>query len=285
MGWKIAQPEDRPALQQFIIAREWQSVVFSSSLKEGKFTQPYRPGIILRYPSHGTVTESIMLNPWGSVLPVLSTPSSLETDSPADSPIELLTSYYPLHSVMGLHRDVCLLEKKIPISTYQSIDYFLLTLEKHQFTPSTPQLLPRLVVQKASSRDLRKLLPLQVAYEKEEVCLDLKKFSTRVCQYNLKKNLNRQIIFWARKGHQAIAKAGTNALGYNTAQLGGIYTLREKRNRGIAFRLLKALLDYLFTRVNTVCLFVKPANTAAITLYNNLGFTCSGQYRITYFCS
>ena len=108
------------------------------------------------------------------------------------------------------------------------------------------------------------------------------RFSRKCCLENLKKNMIQEIIFVAEREGSLVAKAATNARGYHVDQIGGVYTVREKRSQGIGFAITGELLKYIFNTKQTVVLFVKTANAAALKLYRNLGFREAEKYRITY---
>jgi predicted GNAT family acetyltransferase len=80
-----------------------------------------------------------------------------------------------------------------------------------------------------------------------------------------------------------VAKAGTNARGFTVDQIGGVFTVEEVRNSGIAFRVMEELLRRIFAEKSTVCLFVKKNNLPALALYGKLGFHVADGYRISYF--
>ena len=140
-----------------------------------------------------------------------------------------------------------------------------------------------ITIRKALPKDLKYILELQENYEKEEVLLDPDSFNKKLCAANLKQSLKSQIIYIAEHNKKAISKAATNARGFNTDQLGGIYTVKEFRGNNISALVLKELFSEIQKDKNIVSLFVKKDNYAAINLYKKIGFTIIDDYRITYY--
>ena len=129
-----------------------------------------------------------------------------------------------------------------------------------------------------------KLLDLQKQYEIEEVIPKHEIFSKDICRLRLKSVLRTQYVAAMLLPDDTLAaKAGTNALGFHTAQLGGVYVKREFRRRGYALCTVHRVLKNVFSLKNTVVLFVKNANIPALSLYRALGFKKLNGYIIAYF--
>ncbi|MBP5465836.1 MAG: GNAT family N-acetyltransferase [Treponema sp.] len=83
-----------------------------------------------------------------------------------------------------------------------------------------------------------------------------------------------------------LAKAGTNAIASKVMQLGGVYTLRDERGRGLAAALTAFLAESAARKGFATVLFVNKKNAAAIAAYRRAGFTDSGKaYTIEYYGS
>ncbi|HEY2954948.1 MAG TPA: GNAT family N-acetyltransferase [Candidatus Eisenbacteria bacterium] len=67
-------------------------------------------------------------------------------------------------------------------------------------------------------------------------------------------------------------RASVSALTADAAQIAGVYTPVERRNRGFARRGLSELCTRLFDRTRCATLFVNDFNAPAIALYDKLGF-------------
>ena len=129
-----------------------------------------------------------------------------------------------------------------------------------------------------------KLLDLQKCYEIEEVLPEHDVFSEDICRLHLKSVLRTQYVAAVLLPDGTVAaKAGTNALGFHTAQLGGVYVKREFRRRGYAFGALYRVLKNVFAVKKNAVLFVKNTNVPALSLYRALGFKKRNGYIIAYF--
>jgi predicted GNAT family acetyltransferase len=139
------------------------------------------------------------------------------------------------------------------------------------------------VVRTASPRDFRALLPLQIRYELEEVVINRERYSEQTSRQHLKEALHDQLVLMAEQNGRVVAKAGTNARGFDTDQIGGVFTVESVRNSGVAYRVMVELLRRIFSQKQIVCLFVKKNNLPALSLYNKLGFRIVEGYQISYF--
>ena len=137
-------------------------------------------------------------------------------------------------------------------------------------------------IKKANPSDKNKLYPLQKEYELEEVCLEPKNFKPQACMINLKHKLTKQKIFYIDQ-NGPIAQAGTNAQGFFVDQIGGVYTVRQHRNKGFSTKLMGNIVKTLLKRKNKIVLFVKKQNYSAKRVYEKLNFKPLGDFKIIYF--
>ncbi len=129
-----------------------------------------------------------------------------------------------------------------------------------------------------------KLFDLQKCYEIEEVLPEHDVFSEDICRLHLKSVLRMQYVAAVLLPDGTLAaKAGTNALGFHSAQIGGVYVKREFRRRGYAFDVLYCVLKNVFAVKKAAVLFVKNTNVPALSLYRALGFKKRNGYIIAYF--
>ena len=80
----------------------------------------------------------------------------------------------------------------------------------------------------------------------------------------------------ARDGHgeRVIFKADVGALAGNVAQLQGVWTAPDMRGQGIATRALASVIHHVrHQHAARVSLYVNHYNTAAVHVYDKLGFT------------
>ena len=81
-------------------------------------------------------------------------------------------------------------------------------------------------------------------------------------------------------GSRLLAAAGTHFVSEENsfAMIGNVITRPEHRRLGLAARVVVGLLSRLFDRVETVCLNVGSDNTAAVKMYESLGFSTHCVY-------
>ena len=87
----------------------------------------------------------------------------------------------------------------------------------------------------------------------------------------------------AEHHRRPVATAATNTRGFQVDQIGGVFTTPDRRRTGLGTAVMLALLRDIFHRKKQACLFVKTANVAALRLYERLGFSARGGYRISYY--
>lgn len=80
-------------------------------------------------------------------------------------------------------------------------------------------------------------------------------------------------------------RASVSALTADAAQVSGVYTPRERRNRGLASLGLAELCMRLFERSREICLFVNRINDPAIAVYRKLGFVRHAAWRSIFYDS
>lgn len=129
------------------------------------------------------------------------------------------------------------------------------------------------------------LFPLQLEYQIEEVLSPGMKANPVAIRLSLAELLKTQWTFAISKDDSKtfLAKAGTNAIGKNYAQIGGVYTCKDYRNKGLAQKLIQKTVEFIEQNGKAPVLFVKPKNLSALAAYKNQGFSKAGLYKIIYF--
>lgn len=145
------------------------------------------------------------------------------------------------------------------------------------------QFLDKCEIFDCKNSDFDQLLPLQKAYEIEEVLADKDTFNEKSSRITLRRALQDGGIFGIKSGGKIVGKASINAKGENYIQLGGVFTEAAFRNRGIATHLVKNLVKKFKSDGKSIALFVKKTNMSAISVYKNCGFETFEEYKIIYY--
>ncbi len=283
MRWKQARKRDLPGIILFLLEWEWKSVALTSRLlHNGNFRLPPRYSASLFFCQEGKRVRGVLLrtpHPSRLIPPLLGEGRSELFPDPR-------LAEEGVHSVMGILRDVLWVERNLKIRPEVSVDCHLMMLSREEYLqrklPSRGRL-PGLLIRGARPEDLNGLFPLQKNYELEEVLVHRDHFSGQACRFTPKRLLKNQLTYLGELEGRIVGKAGTNARGLHTDQIGGVYTLKGLRNQGIAEWLMRELLASIFLEKNAVTLFVKKDNLPATALYRKLGFSVRESYRISYY--
>ncbi len=290
LRWRRALPTDIPALAAFLRNGEESRVGFSGRLMH--HPAPGAASLRLPSPLRGAVwvvddgpaiAGAVLCHPSRLVFPIFPDASAELGSSASDAGIAMLTSSFSPASIIGMAGDIDRYEAALGLSPDASIAYRMMNRGAGVPTAPAAPPYPGVKIRRASLADLDDLLPLQEAYEREEVLTRIHTFNLAACKASLARALDRQLVFAAEESGVIIAKAGTNARGFAVDQIGGVYTLPARRSRGIGRALMLALLAEIGALGRAPALFVKPDNAAARALYRNLGFVDIGDYRADYF--
>ena len=131
--------------------------------------------------------------------------------------------------------------------------------------------------------DTELLLPLQKMYMAKEVAPQGKQVTDLEAGAQLKSILKDQLCFALYSDGEVVAKANTNAIGYNYVQLGGVYTHPLYRKNYYAWSLVYTICTRVQKTGRKISLFVKEKNNPAHELYERIGFVQGGKYEIAYF--
>jgi len=146
-----------------------------------------------------------------------------------------------------------------------------------------PSALDSVYAANCSMKLLDVLIPIQEAYEKEEVLIDEQDFNPLMSKIVLKKNISEKNVYATFFKNKIVAKAAINADGRTCVQLGGVFTLPDFRNLGFAEYLIKKLVAEKSSIGKKIVLFVRPKNIAANTLYKRCGFLSFAKFKISYY--
>lgn len=282
MSWNILERRQIDSLLRFLGTREAGCVAFTSRIYDGSqvVLPTRREGRLLVRQSGSAITGAVLQLSSGLYFPVLDR-SDPTIEPGALGRLSLLTPR--VYSAMGTTRDVLAFEHALRREPFQSIDYHLMAQTVVPPEPAFPRLPAGLEVFEASPRDVDRLFDIQKAYEIEEVLLPGNTFHAATSRRHLEETLRDQLVLYAELDGTPVAKVGTNARGIFYDQIGGVFTEKRLRSRGISSYLMTVLLERIRGARKSAALFVKKDNGPALTMYSNLGFTIEDDFRISYF--
>lgn len=180
---------------------------------------------------------------------------------------------------------IYLATKKMPMTnqSFHLMQYFPQKESRGNGLKFQPQNINSVYAGHCSMQLLETLLPIQEAYEREEVLNEDQDFNPLLSKFVLKKNLSEQNVYAAFYENKLVSKATINADGKNFVQIGGVFTVPAFRKLGFAEFLIKKLVFEKNRLGKQLVLFVKPKNTAALTLYKRCGFSSFGKMKISYY--
>lgn len=198
--------------------------------------------------------------------------------------------YKELHAVAGIREHTLLFEQVMSeiahIRLDAAVDYYLMRHTKACtdtfFQTAQAKLNAALSIERATENDLTELFPLQLDYENTEVAYEGRPINPTVCKLSLRARLTTEYIYKVSADGHIVAKAGTNAQGFHWFQIGGVYTLPAYRNKGLAAAAIAHLINTHSAEAHGFALFVKTANTAALRVYEKLGFEQCRLFRMSY---
>jgi GNAT superfamily N-acetyltransferase len=291
LSWEKLEKKDLGLLEDFLIKNEIECVTSSAWLKEKIISQAHLRKdftiFINKNKNHlvgaGSIHDAVMITEYGMICPIIKNDIRRQ-------PHRLLALSHFINqapviptSILGLKENVEIIERLLVNRGVKTrVDYYLMALSKAEFKGANTAAPPDIKIRKARISDAEILFDIQKQYELEEVCLNPYLFDDDSSFALLKNNLRKEIIYFAQSNGTPIAKAGTNARGYNVYQIGGVFTQRNYRRMGLAHLLMLELLKHIFRLNKTACLFVKKINKPAVMLYRKLGFTIIADFRITY---
>jgi len=133
-------------------------------------------------------------------------------------------------------------------------------------------------------KDADVLMPLQLAYEAEEVLPPCRTQNPAVTRKNLERILKTEYVLALQNSRgETAAKANTNAIGIRWAQIGGVYTAPDFRRKGCASLLVETLAEKIVASNRLPVLYARNGNEGAQKAYSAIGFTKTGGFTIAYY--
>ena len=223
-----------------------------------------------------------MITSWGGLFPVFKS-----IDLPSDKEIQELIIWLKknlrrIYSIMGTEERVQILHRQIDWNQGTQVNYNLM-IKGHDHIRAPKPYIQELGIQKATPEDAAVLLSLELEYQKEEVFLDSSLINNSQIYHNLRTSLLEQEVYYVTSGIVPIAKAGTNAIGQKWNQIGGVYTEKDFRSKGLSSWLMDYILNILESDGKKTVLFVKEENIAAEKVYTKLGFEKKKNFNIIYY--
>jgi RimJ/RimL family protein N-acetyltransferase len=131
----------------------------------------------------------------------------------------------------------------------------------------------------ATVADLDRLVPACAAAHHEEIGIDPLRRDPDGFRWRTRAQIEeRRSWLWLEDGVIRF-KAEASAWTPRAVQLQQVWVDPEARRRGYGQRALRDLCRLLLEQVPTVCLFVRPENTAALRLYDSIGMERTITYR------
>jgi hypothetical protein len=283
--WRFARESDLSRLTEFLAAREHACVSFTAQLRRGNslvLPPKLRERVAVFETAEGAIQAAILHASTGFVFPVFGDEISSVPRPTARVLMPLRHPPLMFGAVMGERRDVDLFQSIVSAKSKNDMVYFLMwrpagISRPPAQHPDVPRIRP------ATVEDFRALLPLQEAYEREEVLLPGRSLIPRVVEQNLRSALKNQLIILGEDATGPVSKVATNARGLGFDQVGGVFTLPEYRNRGVASHLMRHLIYQVGRAGRATTLFVKKDNEPAVAMYRTLGYRMAGDFRILYY--
>jgi len=283
MPWMKVGQSETAAIVDFLLPREWECVTLVSRLLAGgrvKLPNPKHASVVKALDRDGHTKGIVYFSPYGLVLPVFD-----RRAEPADwNELEELHAKEggSIQSVVGTARSVSLVADGLGLRHSVSIDYHLMRTDD-AVLPADGIELPEVTIRKAEMREAESLLPLQEAYEREEVLIRQEYYDPKKSLAEIRTNISSQLYYVAEFRGSVVAKGGTNARGIGFDQIGGVYTKSEFRGKKIGHALVRRILEDIYRDGRRACLFVKKVNVPAVRLYSRLGFRTVDDFNIRYY--
>ncbi len=248
-------------------------------------------GAVFLYEEDGSLMLAVLFSPNGTAFPLLGgrfDPGGPEAiESLARLRAEPLVRGYRPSGCIGAAEHALALERALGWQPDLAIAYDAMRLEPEAGSGRSEVREGRsgadLAWRRATRDDLEGLMPLALAYEREEVVTALHRLDPAATRAAQERSLASQLVYVAERRGRIVARAQTNARGVANDQIGGVYVEPAQRGLGLGRLVVGALVADILGRGRGATLFVKRSNETARGLYLSLGFSLEREYRIAYF--
>lgn len=281
MTWTVGYKKDLNSIVTYLLKSESESIQALSLFISGDaYRFPRSHNVIpLIKKENGEVKGTIIITSRGLIYPKLTSLTRNSTEEKKLLIKLIATINVRIHGVIGLKDDVDFLDSIIFRRIKGKNSYLLLKRESEDmFNPDNSH-----SIRIASIFDLNRLSPMEIEYQKEEVLLSPSDLNRAAIIENFKSKIVNNTIYFLTEKNLPLSKAGTSYRSKNYILIGGVFTWKKMRNRGLSAKLLKFLINDQLKKGYKGALFVKDANKSALHLYNKLGFESPKAYTINYY--
>lgn len=200
-----------------------------------------------------------------------------------DKVISSILNYTDPFSLFGPSENLFAFKNKLyNEKNHTAVNYHLMVLD--YTTPLKKITAPNdIILKKSRVIDLVVLKDLEIDYQIEEVITSMEKsnYIDKILD-SFKEKIAKGHTYHLEKNKNVLAKASFNSLGFSYDLLGGVFTTKINRKKGLAKYLISQMIIEARNRKHGVILFVKKDNKAAFALYQSLGFKISNNMQIIY---
>jgi len=193
-------------------------------------------------------------------------------------------SIFSIYSLENISEEL-LLNVKYPPRL--KVHYNVMSMQRKDFKPETIAV-DDFYCRRCNEKDYKSLKNLQFLYHKEEVYTDNSYYpyisEMQAFKHSLKNRINFAVF--TKEGKDIpVSKASVNGESQSSYQLGGIFTKKEHRNKGLSQLCMNYLIEEIFKNknINKIVLYVKRDNIPANKLYIKLGFKNIFNTVLSYF--
>jgi uncharacterized protein len=137
-------------------------------------------------------------------------------------------------------------------------------------------------LRRATKADLAELVPLIASYRVEDGLSPPDEDHSAWIRAHTAERIGAGHLYVLAEGDRIVFTAAFNFAGRRGAGIGGVYTVPERRGRGIASRATADLARIALAEGPAVTLHVDRRNASAIRAYEKAGFTNRGEFRLTF---